>query len=581
VTHAQLLVLGAWVVAGVALVGIGQLARRLLCGPDRERDLLGSFWIGWATLVLVLQLWHVVLPVDARASAAMAAVGIAGLVAAGAAPWARLLRGMPRDAPAWIACAALAVWLSNHALGGARYGDTGAYYVPTVKWLREYALVPGLGNLHPHLAFNQSYFGYVAALEVGPFVGRSFSIANGLLILAVLMQAAVAAWRLVGGRGRARAVDLFFLLMLPGLLPLALSIFVTSPAPDVATFALGAVATAELVALATSEPARSGQHLRQLALLVLAGLTSKLTFAGLGAGLLLVAVALWLRRARPSPATVGWELGVVSLLAILAMGTWMARSIVMTGSPLFPSMAIALPFDWRVRYDIETWFRTAVYAGGPSIVYRDPRWFLAQLVRLGWGAPVVLGPIVAGAVGVAIGGARRLGRAFAPARDSALPLAIVLPPLASLVFSAVNNPVPRYAGATFWLFAACAILFAIGDVVLSARLPVRAVATAVCLTIAAFAARTEIDPLWLPLTDFEQNQQVRFEARRLETGLTLYVPVGVEACWNAPLPCTPFPNPALRLRRDGDLASGFTIDPVVDERYHYDPGAPWVHPGGR
>jgi hypothetical protein len=32
-------------------------------------------------------------------------------------------------------------------------------------------------------------------------------------------------------------------------------------------------------------------------------------------------------------------------------------------------------------------------------------------------------------------------------------------------------------------------------------------------------------------------------------------------CWDAPPPCTPFENDALRLRNEGDLASGFTVAP--------------------
>jgi hypothetical protein len=61
----------------------------------------------------------------------------------------------------------------------------------------------------------------------------------------------------------------------------------------------------------------------------------------------------------------------------------------------------------------------------------------------------------------------------------------------------------------------------------------------------------------------------------LKTGFVVNVPRGTDSCWDAPLPCTPFPNPALRLRRPGDLRRGFMLDPVVHARYRYDPGRPW------
>jgi hypothetical protein len=81
-----------------------------------------------------------------------------------------------------------------------------------------------------------------------------------------------------------------------------------------------------------------------------------------------------------------------------------------------------------------------------------------------------------------------------------------------------------------------------------------------------------MDPLWLDLRDFELMSRIPWEARPLETGGVVNVPIGIEACGDAPLPCTPYPNPALRWRHEGDLAAGFMLDPVLQARYHYDPG---------
>ena len=44
------------------------------------------------------------------------------------------------------------------------------------------------------------------------------------------------------------------------------------------------------------------------------------------------------------------------------------------------------------------------------------------------------------------------------------------------------------------------------------------------------------------------------------SGLRLYVPQEGDQCWDAPLPCTPYPNADLRLRRQGDLGSGFLLE---------------------
>jgi hypothetical protein len=53
------------------------------------------------------------------------------------------------------------------------------------------------------------------------------------------------------------------------------------------------------------------------------------------------------------------------------------------------------------------------------------------------------------------------------------------------------------------------------------------------------------------------------------SGLTIYVPVETNQCWNAPLPCSPYFNDTLRLRRPNELRSGFiSSGPVAGERVH-------------
>jgi hypothetical protein len=246
VAPAQALVLGTWAAIALVLVGLGSLVRRAGGATARDaNDLLVSFWLGWAVLVLALQIWHLFHPIDGAARATCIAAGLLGLVLGGAEPWSRVLPGIPRNLPALLAAAALAIWLSNHALAGARYGDVAAYFVPTVRWLVEQRIVPGLANLHAHYALNQSYFGYVAALEFGPFAGRSFHLANGLVVLALGLRVVLAAWRLLRLGRAIDPQDAFYALLAPGIFALVVSIWFTSPSPDVGVFALGSVASGE------------------------------------------------------------------------------------------------------------------------------------------------------------------------------------------------------------------------------------------------------------------------------------------------------------------------------------------------
>lgn len=498
--------------------------------------------------------------------------GFVGLLVGGGQPWGRMRRGVVRNVPALGAGIALAVWLSNHALAGARYGDVAAYFVPTVRWLVEQRIVPGLANLHGHYALNQSYFGYVAALEAGPFAGRSFHLANGLVVLALGLRIVLAAWRLVRVGRAASLEDAFYALIAPAVLALVVSIWFTSPNPDVGVFALGMVTSAELLALVAERGSRRRFDLRAVTLFAVTGVTVKLSFAGFGAMALLTAYALWLARERPAPRVAVRELGLLAAIGMAAIGPWVARNVVMSGLPFFPSAAVSVPVEWRVGTDVEGWLRNTVYVGGWRAILASPTWFLRVLRNQGWDAPEVIGPIAVGTVLLVAAVLLRLARRARGAAGPVLPMALSLPALASLLFCIVMSPVPRYAGATVWVLAAMGILLLAGDAICAPRSIVRPLMLLLAGFTTAAMLRAGFDPLWMDLRDFELMSRIPWEARQLETGGTVNVPIGIEACGDAPLPCTPYPNPALRWRREGDLAAGFMLDPVLQARYHYDPG---------
>jgi hypothetical protein len=55
---------------------------------------------------------------------------------------------------------------------------------------------------------------------------------------------------------------------------------------------------------------------------------------------------------------------------------------------------------------------------------------------------------------------------------------------------------------------------------------------------------------------------VLLDTVRTHSGLTIYVPKeGTAKCWNAPLPCARRAIPNLRLRQEGNMSSGFILDP--------------------
>ncbi len=563
---ASLLILGAWVALGLVLVGLGALFHRLCRTPvEGAAGWLLCFWLGWVLAVFALLVWHLFLPVDQRVRLTIGAAGTLGLVLVGGRPWVAFVRGVRGHLPALALVLVVAGWLANRALGGPQNGDSGFYHIPTVRWFLAYPAVPGIANLFAALAYNQSYFLYVALLDVGPFVHLSHHLANSVLVLVLFARVLLGFQHLVRWGRRCTPPDLFYALFLPAAVGLAFDINFTSPSPDIAVFALAVVVSGQLLELAT-RPVPRAFDLIAVALLAAGGGTVKLSFAGMAAAIVPVAVWLWLRRARPPRRVAVGALAATAVVVAAGVVPWMLHGIVLSGYPLYPSTLAGVPADWTaprasviaeanlIRYwnGVPDWGRAMI---------RDPRWFARWLVTLGWLQRDVLLPLgIALVVGV-VAVARRLLGGRAP-DVSRVPAVILLPTLGGLVFCFAAAPRARYGASGFWLLAVQATLLAMQGGSLDPRRAVRLGVAAVALGLASVPF-FDGKPIVRLLNDFEGYPRPDLSELRLATGLVVEVPGATMSCWDGPFPCTPYPNQALRLRRDDDLGAGFRIDPTV------------------
>lgn len=583
--EAQQLVLAAWALAAVTLLGIGLLERRVFGSPVHEaRDLWSVFWTGWALLLGLLQVWHLFLPVDDRARVAFVGLGGAGCVA-GAMPLWRALRTKPgsscRGVPSlllgFVAVAVVAYWLSLLSLGGPRFGDTGMYLVPTVHWYESYAAVPGLANLFVPLGHNLSYFLYAALLDGGPLAHRFYHVVNSVLVMALLARGLMACARLLRRGSSGVAGDLFHALALVPTVDLAAGLFLTSPSPDTAVYLFGLVLSGELVEfLASTEPSRAG--LLRLALLSAVGMTLKLSIAGLSLATGALALGWWLWRRRPSPGEAMRTTTLAVVVASFPLVTWMLRNVISSGYPLYPASMLPLPVDWIARVDATAWIQKPMAMAPLSTIFTDTAWWKTRLDSLGWMGADVLRPLTMMAVGFALfvvfrGGAwiavleTRLSRNGGP--DSQIgktrvpppPAVLLLAPLVAFWFCFVNTPMPRYQGATLWIFGIDLFVLALATSVDAGGRLLRA--TAVVLVLAAAAQPFVLGAeRWPGHKDFEPVSGPRVHTELLASGMEVNVPEN-QVCWYAPLPCTPEPHPGLRLREPGNLGAGFAIDLIL------------------
>lgn len=80
---------------------------------------------------------------------------------------------------------------------GIIHYDTGLYHAQSIRWIEEYGVVKGLGNLHCRLAYNSSAFSLSALYSFAFLGGQSYHCAAGFfaLLLAKVCGEIAAAWR--------------------------------------------------------------------------------------------------------------------------------------------------------------------------------------------------------------------------------------------------------------------------------------------------------------------------------------------------------------------------------------------------
>lgn len=586
--RATCLVAATWVPLFFLLAGMGLVvARAARSRADRPMDWFRCFWIGWALLLIVLQTCHLRLPVDWRPLVLVGAIGVLGL-ALHARELARLaVQVAPRN---WLFCLVVLIvvlHVANLAIGPPLHMDAGFYHFTAIKWDETYAIVPGLGNLHRPLAINSAHFLYLALLDVGPWAGRSYHLANGLLIAAALAQA-VAGVFLLYRRGREPAAHHVFLAFSAAALlsqcEVGRNVFnsaythlVSSPAPDLAVFVAGIALGAELMALACREgpsPEDDSLSMAAIAALAAAGAMVKVSFLPFAAAASLVALGVY-ARGQKAPARAR-ALLVPAGIVLAAAVPWIIRSVILSGYVAYPYWRPSVPVDWRMPEDVVK--REA------QVVREDARWpsgVIATRVRLAlpaaerhwlqwWPQAVyrtalwtIIVPLALTLLACALAVCWKAGGAYGWNGGWA-PFLALAPPVWAIAFWFWAAPNPRFAGGTFWVLAAATVALATTRAGGRARRVGPYVAGGVAIALAVYMFMRVPWTRPGPDAGFDPVPTVGTQPYVTKSGLEVFVPVLARPgllpnCWNAPLPCTPTPDARLRTRRKGDIRSGFTL----------------------
>ena len=361
---------------GAAVFGVWETGRSLFRAP----------WLGYAVLIACLQVAHFFTAISPAFSWTFLAVSL--LCAGGVV--ALKFRRIPFNAKAlpamsrlaWLALLIVVAWLAFRSVFNmttqeiANY-DVGLYYLQAIAWATTFPIVPGLGNLLPHLGFNQSAFlvtsfvdslgpdlwGYSLLGGVLPWLGLTLS---GFALLQGLCTA------LGIQRKQLEPIERAYAISLPAWIYTLLINNISGNSPDIA---LACLQIHLFLCFASFLAARESKAIliESSELIILSALSlcvklSSIYFAG-AIGLLSVGIALTRIGA---PRFLGGKQALYATLAVLVLCLpWTARGIVSSGYPLFPSTALAAPVAWRVpKADVSRFYDGIVDMG--RYPYPDP-----------------------------------------------------------------------------------------------------------------------------------------------------------------------------------------------------------------
>jgi hypothetical protein len=417
------------------------------------------------------------------------------------------------------------------------YMDSGLYHVQSIKWIKEYPVIPGLGNLHGRFAFNSHFF-ISSALSSFSFIhdGKSILIhpLNASCIIVMVFHVLFQLKKSIAEKNQSNFIFNLTILILTFLLYPS---WIYAPSPDI----ISAVIVISVLTYFFQRSVFSKLDFTILTLLVFFGISVKLSNAFLAFVFI------------PMLMNANFKIGVKEILSISAIGIliftpFFIRNYYLSGYLVYPLGAIDIfTVDWKVPLNsivkenelIKWWSRYPSMQSNGSLDLSFGEWFpywwskksiaFKGILLLNSTIPLLL-----------------LFKVIRNSKVRQLSLLV----LVNLMFWFLAAPDPRFVHG-FLIIGTSIVLIVLSDylprlfrLISNTRVLVP-IGLTVVIIISILRMDISLKKNWLWPTPIPENTMAVYQ-----TNFKYLVPKEDPRCYNAELPCLPFRDDKVMQRGD-------------------------------
>ena len=564
-------ILLTWIILIPIFVGLGLLSIHFIGRHSNDFEIIFlSFWIGWAISLAFLQIWHFFLPVNGITLIVFMVISICGWIL-----YSRSILQTLQKIPVskifvlGLCLIIVGLWLANRSALVLSIGDTALYHQQVVQWYSKYPIVPGLGLLHDRFSYNSASLLYSALLDVSIWNQKSFHLANGLLVWALISHSFSG---LIFALSKKEGIGYYVYvatILIPALI-LGSSNYVISNSPDLPFYALELIFIGSLYRFLTIPKDDDAKFW----IFVISIFAAALFIIRVNS-LILVTLGLvttwifwiWKNDSIKIRISISQILFLSWIPLFIFTAPWFIRNIILSGYLVFPISFISFPVEWRIPDYIllenYTWIKS--WARKPNmfwdeVLYSSTPWFPEWIIRV---SGEISKPFFITLLISLLHGMWGIPRKIRSFLNGWIVFFILI---VSVIVWYLTIPDTRFAGSIFWSLALLSIAL-FGDRILptvNKRTDHQLVILFMFLILFTYTdpinlvniqPNLEISETAPYLVEIKEN----FQQYETKSGLIVNYPPTTDQCWTIPIPCTPSLNPYLELRIPGELRHGFKL----------------------